>query len=500
MPECFFGESMKRYLTGLSALFIYLLMYLTSAPGQTFQDFLNRVHAAPDSLKPAIVDSFMNAVPSFPYIEQDTLVHFIFRGNVSSVTVPGDANGWDMNAFSMTHLSGTDMWYVTATFESDARLDYKFVLNGTYWILDPLNPFQMSGGFGPNSELRMPLYVPPPEIQYYPGIPHGSLFDTLFYSAELGNSRHVKVYTPPRYTTTSDSFGVIVFHDGLEYLSLANARNILDDLIWKKRIQPIIAVFVPPVNREAEYAGSQKAAFASFLVHHIMAWVDATYRTRHHPEYRATLGASNGGNIALYLGLYYSTTFGNIAAQSSNVQATIADGYHYGPQLNLRFYLDLGSYDIPVLIPLVNHFVQILQQRGYPYRFHLYHEGHSWGNWRAHVDNALEMFFPGPAQTLINHRLTHREFKLYANYPNPFNATTRISFYLNKPGEEVSLRVFNIRGQTVRIYRLHPSVSGDYSVFWDGRDESGNVLPSGVYFYRLTVDSHSTTRKMVLIR
>ena len=80
---------MKKFVLPVIIFFL-----LQSLPAQTFQHFLNRVNTAPDSLKWAIVDSFMNAVPSFPYQEQDTQVHFLFRGNANHITVPGDANSW----------------------------------------------------------------------------------------------------------------------------------------------------------------------------------------------------------------------------------------------------------------------------------------------------------------------------------------------------------------------------------------------------------------------
>jgi hypothetical protein len=127
---------------------------------QTFTDFVNRVVSAPDSQRTAIVDSFMTATPVFPLLENGTVCHFLYRGTTSSVTAPGDANGWDPAAFPMTRLSTTNLWYRTDTFPADARLDYKFVLGGSTWILDPRNPYQVSGGFGPNSELRMPCTTP----------------------------------------------------------------------------------------------------------------------------------------------------------------------------------------------------------------------------------------------------------------------------------------------------------------------------------------------------
>ena len=100
-----------------------------------------------------------------PFIE-DSTANFIYLGTPNSVSVPGDFNGWSTSAWPMTHLSQTNFWYRSENFELDARLDYKFVMNGSNWILDPENPNICQGGFGPNSELSMPLYVQPWEINY----------------------------------------------------------------------------------------------------------------------------------------------------------------------------------------------------------------------------------------------------------------------------------------------------------------------------------------------
>lgn len=485
-------------------LFYIILLFSINANGQTFDDFLSRVNSAPDAQRTAIIDSFMAANPAFPLIENDTLVHFLYRGTASSVTVPGDANGWTGSSFPMAKLSTTNLWYHTRAFESDARLDYKFVINGSNWILDPRNPHQVSGGFGPNSELRMPTYVSAPEIQYYPGIPHGTLRDTTFFSTNLGNSRTIRVYTPPGYGSPLDSFPVVLVHDGLEYVTLAQMNNALDYLISQGRIQKTIAVFVPPVNRTDEYAGNQMSQFTTFIVNELMPYIDSRYRTRRDPAYRATLGASNGGNIALWIGYSHPETFGNIAAESSNIISSISNGFQNSPRLDLKLYLDLGTYDISQLIPLVRNFIPILQSKGYPYQYIEYHEGHSWGNWRAHVDNALEYFFPGPALSAGEPSVKPEEFELYQNYPNPFNPLTIINYQL-AINHFVSLKVFDILGREVTTLVNQEMSSGSHTVSWDGTNAAGKSLSSGVYFYRLEAMGHTgqmveTTKKMVLMR
>lgn len=477
---------------------VVLLISATLSYGQNFQSFVQRVEQAPEGSRSAIVDSFMIAVPQFPLIEGNTAVHFLYRGGASSVHVPGDANGWSATAFPMTRLSTTDLWYHTRTFESDARLDYKFVLNGASWILDPRNPYTVAGGFGPNSELRMPAYVPAPEIQYYPSIPHGALRDTTFFSTNLGNARTIRIYRPPGYESSSDSFGVMLFHDGLEYVTLAQANNVIDYLISQNRIKPIIAVFVPPVNRTAEYAGNQMNQFTNFIVNELMPYIDARYRTRRNPSARGTLGASNGGNIALWLAYTNSNTFGNVAAQSSNIISSISTGFQNSPRLNLKLYLDLGTYDIPQLIPLVRNFIPILQSRGYDYRYIEYHEGHSWGNWRAHIDNALEMFFP-VTPTFVHEKNLPSAFALFQNYPNPFNPETNIRFAIPTT-TRVQLEVFDILGRRVRTLVSEQLHAGEHTRVWDGLNDAGANVTSGIYLYRLHAGNYNQTRKLLLLK
>ncbi len=95
-----------------------------------------------------------------------------------------------------------------------------------------------------------------------------------------------------------------------------------------------------------------------------------------------------------------------------------------------------------------------------------------------------------------------RAFGLGQNFPNPFNPQTTISFDL--PGRDdrevmpVRLEIFDIRGRLLKTLFEGELEAGHYQFSWDGRDDSGTMLPSGVYFYRLDSGSWSSARKMVL--
>lgn len=404
---------------------LLILIASLQAGAQTFQKFLNRINALPVNERQAVADSFVTACPSFPYIEFDTVANIIYTSATTSVAMAGDATQWNPNE-NFTMIQGTTFWYLTKIYEADARLDYKLVTGGSNWILDPRNPKTCSGGYGPNSELRMGGNIPPPEVQYYTNIPHGTIKDTTFHSTIFNNTRQVRIYLPPSYPLPGLEYPVILFHDGPEYISLAAANNVLDYLIANKMMNPVVAIFVPPVDRQPEYAGTKIDQFTSFITTELMPFFDQRYAISKDPMKRATLGASDGGNIALYLGVKKPDCFGKIAAQSSDVITAISSALQNGPKLNLSFYIDIGTYDIPMLIPMVHNLRDILQSKGYSYNFREIHEGHSWGNWKEHLRFPLMQFFPYSVG--INENLRENDIRLQQNRPNPFRRDTDIVF------------------------------------------------------------------------
>lgn len=89
--------------------------------------------------------------------------------------------------------------------------------------------------------------------------------------------------------------------------------------------------------------------------------------------------------------------------------------------------------------------------------------------------------------------------ELFANHPNPFNPSTTIRYALSRAGS-VQLVVFDTVGRRVRTLVDESQPAGEHSVPFDGRDEHGGVLASGVYFYRLEANGVVRTRKMVLLK
>jgi hypothetical protein len=106
-----------------------------------------------------------------------------------------------------------------------------------------------------------------------------------------------------------------------------------------------------------------------------------------------------------------------------------------------------------------------------------------------------------PDATLVedSEELLPLDFSLSQNYPNPFNATTRIVFSLPRKAE-ATLAVYNVLGQQVRTLTEGVFSAGEHEAVWDGTDESGAEVASGVYFYRLVSETQRIARKMVLLK
>ena len=100
--------------------------------------------------------------------------------------------------------------------------------------------------------------------------------------------------------------------------------------------------------------------------------------------------------------------------------------------------------------------------------------------------------------------LIPKETVLLPNYPNPFNPETWIPYHLAKDAD-VTLTIYDINGQVVRQFALGHQAVGRYqsrsrAVYWDGRNELGEQVASRVYFYHLSADDFSATRKMLIIK
>jgi len=91
------------------------------------------------------------------------------------------------------------------------------------------------------------------------------------------------------------------------------------------------------------------------------------------------------------------------------------------------------------------------------------------------------------------------KFSLYQNYPNPFNPVTRIKYDISKQGN-VALSIFDITGRKIISLINEKHDAGSYSIYWNGKNDFGEILPGGMYIYRIETDSFSSTKKLLFIK
>ncbi len=337
-----------------------------------------------------------------PFISDDSVL-FIYYGQVNSVSWAGDFNGWDPSnsAYQGQKVGENNLWILKKSFPSEARLDYKIVLNGSNWILDPRNSFIQVSGFGANSELRMPDWEYPEETIARDDVIKGNISDNILISSipsNLGYDVNYKVYTPYNYASL-DSLAVVYFTDGHEYADsdLGAAVNVLDNLIYDGEIEPLLAVFIDPrdpnnssINRRlSEYAGNPD--FANFVADELVSEIDENYKTIKNPGARGIVGTSFGGRNSAYFGLLRNDVFQKIIIHSPALNQQIIDDYQNRPKLPLDIFMSTGViYDTE---DYARSLKSVLESKNYNLQYIEVNEGHSWGNWRALIDEPLKFLF-----------------------------------------------------------------------------------------------------------
>jgi enterochelin esterase family protein len=461
------------------------ILPMITANSQSFQSFIAYLDSLPEEERMTAVDSFMTAAApdGFPYITGDT-ANFIYRGNVTSAMVAGDFNGWNPNSTLMTGVAGTDFHYFSKDFEANARLDYKYVVNGSNWILDPLNPNTCSGGFGPNSELAMPGYVQPWEIGSYTGTPQGTVMTDQISSSHTGSTFQLKIYLPVDYDENlPGGYPVVYFQDGYEYISLGYADNVLDNLIDSSLCSPVIGVFVRPNNRNEEYAYDLREEYQQFFAHELLPYIDGKYNTIDQARARAVIGDSFGGNISALIAYNHADLFGNCGLHSGAFWPNDYEAYlliTQGEVKPIRWVSIWGTYE--GLWENMRNFRDFLIDNDYDLTWQELPEGHSWGLWRATIDEMVPYFFPpGFMGTEENPFIKENILHIYPN-PARDHITVKSATMIKR------IQLIDLAGKIIE--EKYP---GSESVIFP----TGN-LDQGIYFMRTFSEEGINTVKFII--
>ncbi|MDH4065406.1 MAG: alpha/beta hydrolase-fold protein, partial [Acidobacteriota bacterium] len=339
--------------------------------------------------------AYIDARGGTPVVESQSRAIFLVQDR-DGVTprVVGDFNNWasaangqDPSIGVPTRLDGTDWSYLEASIYTNARAEYVLFFPDQASI-DPHNPRTVAAFAGPRSEVRMPQWIPQPEIDLTVDVPAGALAAETLESTSLVGSRRVWFYTPPGYETSRAWYPVLYVLDGGNYVEHMAAPTILDRLIARKAIEPVVAVFVEPAERQEEY--SRSAPWRAFMATELVPLVDKRFRTFPAPEKRVILGSSLSAYGAVDLAVEYPGTFGLCAALAPPAQTpTVITNQAKGQDAirAVRFFILAGTYDA-----MANGGRRLRSALGMGAGAVTYlevPEGHSSETFRGHLDDAL---------------------------------------------------------------------------------------------------------------
>ena len=351
------------------------------------------------------------ATSTFPLVDEDQATFFFWDGR------PADQVFlqhwvWGLPArVEFRPIPHTDAFYLPLSLPKRARIEYKFevVRNGNgRWTPDPRNPRRAYDPFGSNSVCPSFGYEEPDWTRHDPASRRGELHEHRLHSKAWGDERHFQVYVPAE-ARPGKSYPLLIVHDGRDFLNFGGMQQILDNLIHRHEIEPMLVCFTSGVARNPEYAANPKQA--DFLKFDLLPWLEHHYSVKAGPENRGLMGASFGGVSSLYAAVRHPDTFGRLMLQSGSFAFTDVGEHERGPlwdpivafvngfrenptKINSRIYQSCGTFES--LIYYNRSLYPIFQKVSQGVHFTEAADGHNWINWRDRLREGLTWLFPGP--------------------------------------------------------------------------------------------------------
>ncbi|NND59643.1 MAG: enterochelin esterase [Gammaproteobacteria bacterium] len=356
----------------------------------------------------ADLDRFIEA-NEFPLVSPGRVI-FIYRGPAESVRLRQWIYGLPADP-PMYRLGTTDMWYLENEVPDDSRFEYKFevVINGeTHWLTDPLNPFYATDPFGANSVCRAWGYERPDWSIPNPLSRRGTLEEFHIASKHFGEPRRVQVYLPARYRPRR-RYPLLIVHDGDDFARFADYISVLDNLIHRLEVAPLIVAFPAPGDRTTEYAADDR--HAGFVAEELLPEMMQRYPLDDHPEARGLMGASFGAVASLHTAWRNPGLFGRLMLLSGSFAFSDIGPHPRGPAFDpvvefinafrekpllpaQRIYLSCGVYES--LIYENRSMLPLLRDTGARVSYAEARDGHNWENWRDRQRDGLSWLFRGP--------------------------------------------------------------------------------------------------------
>ncbi len=356
-------------------------------PVSKFSQFVESLATTPD--KKAAIDSFMAGFDRFPIVENDRMVHFVYRGKAKDVAVRGSmiASGEED---AMRHIEGTDFFYRTYEMLPGTRWEYDFVVDFDESIRDSLN--EAVAPFGSRrSELQTPGWSEPPwaAVKEAEGKKRGQMEEMFF---EGGTA---KVYLPHGYSTSKKQYKLLVVTEGDGWLRDGKVISILDQVHQSGLDEPMVVVFL---GRRG-LGGSNTSDYARQLAGGLVTAVEKKYRVRRDRDSRIILGKRGAAVAATYTALRYPDVFGHCIAISYGRADTVRKRAIKELAANLAgnkptFHIVWNRYDVrrPQSFDCRNQsreVAKLLKAQSFDVTGGERNDSANWRSWRIHFGASL---------------------------------------------------------------------------------------------------------------
>lgn len=372
-----------------------------------------QVERLPADERARTIEARITEAGGTPLVEGTEVLFLVDAPAARPPRVVGDFNAWGSEgdtfnpaAGTMRRVDGTSWYALQATLRRDARIEYLLDLGGREPVPDPRNRSRIISFNRPTSEIAMPGHEVPREVTeaLSAGDPARRVEGVSLESRVFGQRRRAHVYVPRVPRGRDARWPVVYFGDGSGWVAQGLAPLLLDRLIERSRIRPLVAVFVEPVDRSEEY--NRSAQYRRFFVEELMPHVESRYPVDRRREARAILGSSRGALAAFDLAFEHDELFGfagliSIATQPHDIPGIV----RLAPRKPLRFFFLNALYDRRWL-PDARRLDEALRAQGYPVTTLEIAQGHSYRAWREHLGDLLHAFFPGetPAEPAADAR------------------------------------------------------------------------------------------------
>jgi enterochelin esterase-like enzyme/outer membrane protein assembly factor BamB len=337
-----------------------------------------------------VIEEFFATNQTFPILEGEDLVHFVFRGEVEDLRLVGNMR---LNQELPLHrIEGTDVYVRSMTLQPDARFEYAFAVFDDEQ-LDLLNSRSSAIDGQERSVLTTRNWKEPAHLAQ-PSGPRGRIEKLDWKSEILGNEREVRVYLPPGYDDSTDRYPLLVVANGDEALEWGLLDRSLDNLIGSS-VAPLIVACVPILHFTE--LGSLAPKYADGLTSELIPRIDQTYRTLTRADARGLFATRWAGAQSLYVAWTHQDVFGKLAAQSLETGALrdqMLAMIETGEKCDLVLYLEWSLNGYEPARSFGQELVTALEEKQCSVTTNEIADGIGWGGWREHTDRILETLFP----------------------------------------------------------------------------------------------------------